>query len=99
MSQITTFTTFKAQTQFAFWNDLIPIDKLMIEANFCPKCHKSLVYRGKAKVTEYRAYGICEPCNFAKLFWTEPADTASYKKKVCEVLQKETADTASISRT
>ncbi|HRH45873.1 MAG TPA: hypothetical protein PKY82_29795 [Pyrinomonadaceae bacterium] len=71
-----------------FWSDLISIDRILITANFCPKCHRSLVYQGWSNPTEYRAYGICEQCEFAKLFWIETVQISSFKKKVCRMSAK-----------
>ena len=71
-----------------FWSDSISIDRLMITANICPKCKKSLIYQGWSNREEYRAYGICEQCQFAKLFWTETVPFSSFKKKICRMSAK-----------
>jgi len=64
-----------------FWADSLSLDKRMIENNFCPKCRKNLVYKGFSNPTLYKAFGICEPCEFARLFWTEPAVLAGGKRR------------------
>lgn len=76
------FTEIRALPKQGFWSDLISIDRTIITANFCPKCHCSLVYQGWSNPEQYRAYGVCETCQFAKLFWTETVPLASFKKKI-----------------
>lgn len=71
-----------------FWSDSISIDKTMIEANFCPCCHRSLTYQGWSNVAEYQAFGVCKLDEYAKLFWTEKAPISSFKKKVCNAVKK-----------
>lgn len=64
-----------------FWEDSLSLDKRLIERKICPKCKKrNLVYRGFSCPTAYKAFGICEPCEFAELFWTEPVTFVKAKK-------------------
>lgn len=82
------FLTIKNLQSKGFWSDFISIDQRMIEANFCPCCHRSLEYQGWSNNEEYRAYGICDNDQYAKLFWVEKAPISSFKKKVCNAVKK-----------
>ncbi len=85
MSQITTVSAIKTELK-NYWSDSIPIDKMMIEACWCPKCHRSLEYFGRSTATEYRAYGVCRECDFAKLYQVETCELAEFKKNVCQTV-------------
>lgn len=76
------FSTVKTELAGVFWQDHLSIDKRLIESNQCPnkRCREFLTYRGFSNQTEYRAYGVCERCDYAKLFWTETAAAATAKK-------------------
>lgn len=66
-----------------FWSDFIEIDRVLIEANYCTECKtRTFVYKGFSLASEYRAFGVCESCDFAKLFWIEPAKVSGFKRKV-----------------
>ncbi len=67
-----------------YWSDSIRIDRIVIEANYCPKCHRSLEYVAFANADFYRSFGICEKCRFAREFWLDSAMFAAYKKRICE---------------
>lgn len=69
-------------TKEGFWSDNLRIDRIMIESHTCPTCWKPLQYQGFSNVSEYRAYGVCQPCGFVKRFWTETADLNAFKKKI-----------------
>ena len=71
-----------------YWSDSLRLDQLMIEAKTCPHCWKSLQYRGFANTTEYKAFGICPDCRYAKHFWTETAEFARTKKVICNRADK-----------
>jgi benzoyl-CoA reductase/2-hydroxyglutaryl-CoA dehydratase subunit BcrC/BadD/HgdB len=74
-----------------YWSDEISIDKMIVEANYCPKCKSSLEYKAFSNMTEYRAFGICNKCLFAKEFWLEGSAFANYKKQICKVVAKTSA--------
>lgn len=82
------FAEVKTLKNRGFWSDHIEIDEILITANYCPGCHFSLTYQGWSNMTEYRAFGICERCGFAKLFWTETSQMSGFKKKVCSMSAK-----------
>lgn len=63
-----------------YWNDLLSIDRIMIERHRCPKCDANLVYRGLSNPIEYKAFGVCEDCDHARLFWTEKTILRNAKK-------------------
>jgi hypothetical protein len=73
------------------WSDEIRIDKMIVESNTCPGCWKPLKYRGFSNMTAYRAFGICEPCQFAKQFWAEGAELATAKKNICRAAESSVA--------
>jgi len=75
------FSEIKTLEEQGFWADYIWLDQLMIERRTCPKCKKNLTYKGLSNATHYKAFGICEPCKFARLFWTEVVKIAVGKKK------------------
>lgn len=88
MSKITTLSEVQTETKDTFWSEVIPIEKTMIEVNLCPKCRRNLTYQGFAKLTEARAYGVCKPCNFAKMFWQTSYEISNFKKKICAMSAK-----------
>ncbi|HEX8287859.1 MAG TPA: hypothetical protein VF556_07690 [Pyrinomonadaceae bacterium] len=48
-----------------------------IERNRCPKCKQGLIYKGFSKFStpvEYQGFGVCEPCDYAELFYREKTD-------------------------
>jgi hypothetical protein len=64
-----------------YWPDSLDLDRRMIENNNCPECGRKLVYKGFSNPERYKAFGICEPCEYARHFWTEPAVFVSGKKR------------------
>lgn len=64
-----------------YWEDFLQIDRVMIENNRCPHCGLTLLYKGLSNAAEYRAFGVCPACEFAREFWTEKAEIASVKKR------------------
>lgn len=68
-----------------YWPDSLGIDRVMIETKTCPKCRKPLEYRGFSNMTEYKAFGVCADCLYAKHFWTEKAETAVAKKQISKM--------------
>jgi hypothetical protein len=79
---------YKQMQKTGFWEDYLSLDRLIIEGKTCPKCWKSLEYKGFSNVDEYRAFGVCNPCEFAKLFWTESVSSAAVKKKIETAVSK-----------
>ena len=77
----TTFTAVQTATA-KFGVDELPIDKLMIQACHCPNCKRSLEYFGRSNATEYRAYGVCRGCDYAKLYQVETCALVMAKKEV-----------------
>lgn len=65
-----------------FWLDELRMERLMIESHVCQVCRKPLNYQGLSNATEHRAYGVCEPCGFARYFWTEGAGFFAFKKRI-----------------
>jgi hypothetical protein len=59
------------------WADDVRVDRVVVESNTCPSCLKSLEYRGWSNPTVYRAFGICEPCGYAREFFVERAKAAA----------------------
>lgn len=51
--------------------DFLWLDAAIIENRHCPKCGAKLTYKGFSNPAEYQAFGVCEPCDFARHFWTE----------------------------
>lgn len=64
-----------------FAPDFQRIDEILIGNNRCPDCRKNLVYKGFSNDAEYKAFGICEPCDYARHFWTEKVEIAISKRK------------------
>lgn len=67
-----------------FWEDTVEINKFMIERYNCPKCRRPLIYKGYSNNTLLKNFGICEPCEFAKLFWSEPTVLVRAKNRISE---------------
>lgn len=65
-----------------FWVDEIRIDRMIVEANTCPKCWKPLEYRAFSNAQETRTFGMCEPCEFAKQFWLDNPVFAAAKRNI-----------------
>jgi hypothetical protein len=74
------------------WIDEIHIDRVCIESNTCPSCWQPLKYRGFSNAVEYRAFGICERCDFAKQFWSEGAELVIAKKQICKGAKRRKAE-------
>lgn len=70
----------QAEQTGKFWTDEVSLDRLLIERNRCPKCKKGFIYRGVSNKDEYHAYGMCEKCDVAELFWKESPAFANTKK-------------------
>lgn len=64
-----------------FSDDYVNIDRVLVEWHLCPKCSRFLVYKGFNNGIEYRSYGTCAPCNYARLFWADAPEVAGAKKK------------------
>lgn len=64
-----------------FAADFQPIDRVLIENNKCPHCKEKLIYKAFSNAVEYQAFGVCEPCDYAKHFWTERVELAIAKRK------------------
>lgn len=76
------FSEFKSLTEQGFAPDFQTIDRILIRNNKCPNCGKSLVYQGFSNAESYHAFGTCEPCDYAKLFWTETVEKAIAKRRL-----------------
>lgn len=68
-----------------WWSDDLRIDRIIVERHKCPDCKGSLEYRGFSNPNEYRAFGVCESCDYARRFWTETSDSATSKKNLAAV--------------
>lgn len=86
MKKITTLTEVKQQTA-SFGTDNIRLDKLMIEVCLCPNCRRPFKYLGVSNSTEYRAYGICEDCDLAKLYSVERCELKEFKQQFEQAVQ------------
>lgn len=64
------------------WVDVVSVDQTLIERNKCPKCKRKLIYKGFSNITWYFAFGICEACEYAKLFWSNSVAAAGAKKRL-----------------
>jgi hypothetical protein len=80
------FDQTKTFTEQGFWKDFVRLDARMIEYRQCPKCWKFLTYKGFSNATEYKAFGICDPCKYAKVFWTHSIPLTNAKKRFCQAL-------------
>lgn len=78
------FSDLQKQITGKFWNDDLSLDRRIIENRFCPHCRRPFAYSGVSNKSEYRAYGVCEPCDFAKLFWTETAARQARKARIAK---------------
>lgn len=65
-----------------YWKDEIPIDKVIVESKYCPKCHQYLEYRSYSNIEFNRVFGICEKCEYAKEFYLNPPFMTNFKKAV-----------------
>lgn len=72
----------EAELNGKFWGDYLPLDKLIVESKQCPTCRYFLSYVGKSNSYEYRAYGVCGSCDYARLFWTENQELKRAKKSL-----------------
>lgn len=70
------------------WSDIVLKNKEIIESNKCPSCRSQLEYRGFSNPEVYRAFGVCEPCRFAKQFYSEGAELVKTKKEICKRVKK-----------
>lgn len=62
--------------------DIVEIDRTLIEQKRCPKkCSRRLIYLGLSNAVTYLAIGVCEPCGFAKVFWSNSEKTATAKRR------------------
>ena len=73
------------------WADSVNVDRMLVEANTCPHCWRSLEYKAWSNAEVYRAFGICRECKFAKQFWTEGAELTRRKKQICKRIRKRKA--------
>jgi hypothetical protein len=78
------FSELQQELAGAFFSDPLPIDRRLVENNQCPQknCRNFLAYKGVSNSEEYRAYGVCERCDYARLFWSEGTETAAAKKSL-----------------
>lgn len=84
------FDGIKALEEKGCWSDSLSLDKRLIEYHHCPNCDRDFVYKGLSSPTAYRAFGVCEPCEFAKLFWVDSVTPVPITKKeiLSEILRQ-----------
>lgn len=78
-----TFKDFEKLLRNGYAPDNLSIDRILIENNSCPHCKQKLSYRGISTAVRYRAFGVCEKCDYAREFWMEAAVFNRVKKKFC----------------
>lgn len=64
-----------------FLPDEIGFEKTIVERYRCPRCREPLQYRGYSDTDITLAYGVCEPCDYAKRFFDRPPLIAAGRKR------------------
>ena len=62
------------KNQFAggrFAPDDVRTDRMIVESKFCRQCRRRLEYLSFSNAVEYYAFGVCEPCDYAREFFAE----------------------------